>query len=671
VTGPRDGDPLSAFTGWTRRTWEQLADRALAALRPYASPRHALIQLPGPASRSGRRSDGLEGFARSFLLAAFRLARSGDAGGTGLAEWYAAGLAAGTDPSSAERWPGFGECNQAKVEGASIAIALHETRPWIWDRLDEAVRERLVAWMGEIVGDPVWENNWTWFQAVMEAFLRSVGGPWESADIERTLDRTERWYAGDGWYSDGTYPAGGSQGLRSFDYYCGWVMNFHPLWYCRISGSDADDALVDRYRERLRAYLTDAQYLIAANGAPLYQGRSLVYRFAMLAPFWAGALYDATPLTPGATRRLASGVLKHFVDAGCFDGAGLLSLGWHRAFPRMRQAYSGPGSPYWAAGGFAGLVLPEDHPVWMAAEQPLPSERGDFQRSVKAPGWLVSGTAADGIVRIAAHGPDHAPLGRPGFDQPEYARHGYSTHTGPDAGQHVPVDSHVALITPDGRPSHRRPVQCLRVGRHTAVSRSQAHWFVSAPGMVDPDGRESCEAGPWVTTASIVHGPWEVRLARIDAAAPGTFDDGYPRIPGPWHLRIGGWPIAAGAPPIVRSGGSEGISACRDDGLRSTVRDLHGLPRGGIHRSDGANAFGRHAAAPWVMTDRPVEYGLVYAALIVLSGVEVPGDVRLEISGDRAAAYWPGGGYDTVILPPVSPRAAGTPGEPAGEDEPE
>ncbi|MFC6533184.1 DUF2264 domain-containing protein [Nonomuraea rubra] len=39
----------------------------------------------------------------------------------------------------------------------------------------------------------------------------------------------------------------------------------------------------------------------------LYHGRSLTYRFASAAPLFAGALAGATPLTPGQTRRLASG----------------------------------------------------------------------------------------------------------------------------------------------------------------------------------------------------------------------------------------------------------------------------------------------------------------------------------------------------------------------------
>lgn len=627
---------ISPYTGWTRQTWEQLADRMLLALRPYASPSHALIDLPGPVSMSGRRSDGLEGFARSFLLAAFRLAGANGADEHGLADWYARGLSAGTDPANPDAWPRFSETRQAKVEAASIVIALHETRPWIWDRLDDAVRGRIVDWLAEIIGDPIWENNWTWFQAVIEAFLRSVGGPWSRADIERTLERTERWYVGDGWYSDGWLDPGGP---RNFDYYSGWAMHFYPLLYCRISGLDDAHELVRRYRERLHDYLADARHLVAANGAPLYQGRSLTYRFAMLAPFWVGALFDATPLTPGETRRLASGVAKHFVEHGCLDEDGTLSLGWHHAFPRMRQHYSGPASPYWAAKGFAGLLLPADHPVWTEAEQPLPIERGDFHRALSAPGWLVSGTRADGVIRIAAHGPDHAMTDRPNVDEPEYARHAYSTHTAPDVGRTHPLDAHIALIAADGRPSHRRPVQALVIEDNAAVSRSRAHWLVGdAPEPYVSEDEPIFEQGPWLTTASLLHGPWEVRLARVDEAS------------GELHLRIGGWPLAADEPCRAETDDATQTAVCSTGSLTSSVKGLAGLPRVGIHRAEDANAFGRHSAVPWAMTGAPVTSGRIYAALVTLSGVNVSDDVSVEISGDHVAVEWPDGACSEVSM---------------------
>ncbi|MEZ0068331.1 hypothetical protein ABIA32_004355 [Streptacidiphilus sp. MAP12-20] len=663
-------DPTAPITGWGRPDWEAWADHSLAAVRPFATEHHGLIHLPGPVSRSGHWSDGLEGFARTFLLAAFRLAQSGDTDHAGLAQWYAQGLAAGTDPHSPERWPTFADFTQPKVEGASIAIALHETRPWIWDRLDNRIQQQIVDWMAKIVGDPIWDNNWTWFQAVMEAFLRSVGGPWNHADIQRTLDRTESWHIGGGWYSDGTSQ---SDALRNFDYYGGWAFHFYPLWYCRISGHHAPDELRDRYRDRLRDYLSDAQHLVAADGSPLYHGRSLTYRFAMLAPFWTGALFDATPLTPGRTRRLANGVLRRFTEAGCQDpDTGLLSLGWHHAFPRMRQAYSGPASPYWASKAFAGLVLPADHPAWTATEEPLELEQHDVQLTLPAPGWLVSGTRADGIVRIANHGPDHSPLHRPSFDEPEYARHAYSTHTAPETDHSHPLDNHIALITPDGRPSHRRPTHTLHLSPEAAVSRTRTHWLRTAPPVPwETEGEEKWETGPWLTTASLLHGPWEVRLARID---PNPSDQSSPEPGpaqrGPWQLRIGGWPLADTTPPAATAplGAGSAEVATEKSGLNSLVLGLRGLPRAGVHHAQDTNPFGPHTAVPWTATEQPARPGEVYAAVVVLTGQTTTAtsaaDTALDLDTDREGdtritVRWPDNHTTTAVLP--SPAALGHP----------
>jgi hypothetical protein len=581
---------LSPYTGWTRSHWEATADQMLLALRPHAGPGHALISLPGPASRAGEWSDGLEGFARTFLLAAFRLAGAGGRDPHDLAGWYADGLATGTDPASPQRWPRLDEIGQAKVEAASIVIALHETRPWIWDRLDDSVRARILAWLAAFAGARVPDNNWVWFRAVAAAFSRSAGGTWDQRDIEHAVTRTEGWYAGDGWYTDG--------GARNFDHYNGWAMHLYPLWYCRIAGDLAEPGLAGRYQSRLRRYLADAAHLVGADGAPLFQGRSLTYRFAALAPFWAGALFDATPLEPGLTRRVASGMLRYFLSAGCLRADGTLPLGWHGEFLPVRQPYSGPGSPYWAAKGFAGLLLGEGDPVWRSAERPLPVERGDFTRVARAPGWVISGTAADGIVRVANHGTDHASGEEGEADDPFYCRWSYSTRTGPDLSG--AVDSAISLVTADGRSSHRRPLEPVRVSGRVGVSRHRAHW----PG----DGALPPVAGPRLITASAVRGCWEVRLVRVPADAAG----------GCWTLQIGGWAVAAGEPPAQQEG-QGAVSVSTAGGLASGIVGLRGALVPEVRRPAARHAFGAHAAVPYLRSAGPVQPGEVYAAAVALS----------------------------------------------------
>jgi hypothetical protein len=648
-----------------RARWERTADRMLLAVRPHGSDDHALIRLPGAPSHNGELSDGLEGFARTFLLAAFRLAGSGGEDPHDLAGWYAAGLAAGTDPGNPGRWPTFAECNQAKVEAASIALALHETRPWLWERLAPAVRQRVLDWLAPMVGDPMPGNNWIWFQGVTEAFARTAGGSWRQQDLDRVIALTDGWYAGEGWYSDGL--TGGER--RNFDHYNGWAMHLYPLWFCRILGDAAPGGLLDRYRGRLRRFLADQRLLVGANGSPLIQGRSLTYRHAALAPLWTGALFDATPLAPGETRAIAGRVLDHFTAHGATDEGDLLTLGWHRPFRGILQGYSGPASPYWASKGFIGLALPADHPVWTEGAQQLAVEHGDFSASLSAPGWLVSGTAADGVVRVLNHGGDHAEPARPHADDPCYARLAYSTHTAPETpgdptlaggSAHAdPLDNAVVLLDAAGRASHRRPATTLAFGDTTAVSRSRAHWLDDATWDVfgGPDG--PYRLGPWLTVGSALRGSVEVRAVRVD---PADGADSGGRV-----LRIGGWALPVGAERTPQAEGATAATAtvAGENGLLSAIVGTHALPCADVRTGSDTNALGPASATPVVETRGPAAYGTLHIALVHLGGTDPASAwpavaTRSEGSALLADVTWPDGARDTIRLP-APPAAAHDP----------
>lgn len=469
----------SPVTGWTRDHHTLVADRSLLALRRWASPGHGRFGLPGPASVAGPASDGLEAFARSFLAVGFRLGGSRE-DRHDHAGFYASGLSAGTDPAAPDRWPRMTEARQARVEAAGLAIGLHESRRWIWDELDSNVRERLVDWLAESVGATYGDNNWRWFQNVTQAFLRSVGGPYDQGEIDANLDFLDACYLGDGWYTDGR--PGGRAG--NIDWYNAWVMHLFSLWYCRILGDAAPVGLLDRYRGRLAAFLPVGARLFGHDGAPLFQGRSLVYRFATTAALWAGPIFDVDTLTPGAVRGVGSATLRYFVDHGAYDDQDLLSLGWHGRFEPMRQRYSGPGSPYWANLGFAGLVLPETHPVWADVEQEVP-HRG-VGEAVRPAGWLVS--RADGLVRVVNHGTDHSGPD-PSPEDPQYCRYGYSSATAPvplaagDTGSYAIPDNQVALRDACGRWSNRRPIESTTMTGHTATSRHTTHFRAADGGF--------------------------------------------------------------------------------------------------------------------------------------------------------------------------------------------
>ncbi|WP_418275518.1 DUF2264 domain-containing protein [Isoptericola jiangsuensis] len=605
---------------WDRDRWAAHADHMLAAVAPFASPGGALITLPGPTGANSREIAGLEGFARTFLLAGFRLAGERGADPHGYAERYAAGLATGTDPTSSERWVRLSEHGQAKVEAASIALVLDLTRPWLWDRLDPLVQEQVVDHLADAVGDDTYPRiNWVWFRLVVQTFLRGVGGPHSLDEMRADLATHDTFARADGWMADGAE--------RAFDHYNGWALHLYPTLWARMTGA-ADLAAGRRERDvaTLDRFLADALALVGGDGSPLLQGRSLAYRFAAAAPFWVGAMAEVPSHPPGLLRSAASAVVGHFAAHGAPDDDGLLTLGWHRSWPRIAQAYSGSGSPYWASKGMLGLALPADHPVWTEPPAPLPVEQGDVLRTVAAPGWIVSGTRDDGVVRVVNHGTDHAVPGSRVGDSPLYARLGYSTATSPwldDASWDSPAEQSVTLVDRAGRTTHRTGFETLRApclvdGVGVAASRARAHWLDPDPGQQDHGhGRRgtAVEAG-LLTVVSLVRGPWEVRCVRVDEVA---------RDAAPAALRVAGWPVVTG------------------DDLTSTLTPLAGRWTASTVRRTGASPLGDVSRVP--VLHAPVEAGTWLAVLLTLRR-DVAGPeqaARLTTDGGDAVVRWPDG----------------------------
>jgi hypothetical protein len=622
---------LSPMTGWTRAHWETLADHLLESAARYATPDFAQFRLPGRLSRSGLVSDGIEGFARTFLLAAFRIAGAGPAGSgrtpvpsestavSRLAARYAEGIAAGTRRGSPSAWPEITDCSQQMVEAAAIAIALHETRPWIWDKLDRRSQDDVRAWLGSFVGKRPHPNNWLLFQVVTEQFLAEVGGDYDQTEIERGLEAIEAWYLGDGWYTDG---AG-----QNFDYYIGWAMHLYPLMWSRIAG-ESDGGRAQVYRKRLREFLGQYQYFFGADGAPVHQGRSLTYRYACAAPLWLGELFGATPLQPGQTRRLASGVVRHFTERGVPDQDGLLSLGWYAPFLPVTQTYSGPGSPYWASKAFVGLLLPPEHPAWTDTERPALTDIADQAIAMPAPGFLLHSTRQDGIVRLLNHGSDHnTPRPAPpetdrATDDPHYARLAYSSCTAPgtsDPAWRANLDNHVAVIAADGTPSRR-----IRIDRIAVDGRQASSRYVAAlPGSLSA-GSVSVS----IETAVLVRGPWEIRAHLV-------------RAPTGLTVRDGGYEIADAVPLTTAVGGSASpwASAVRPGGLATVVVGLHGWAEAGVSEHVQATAFGPRSAAPYLLSGPRQDTESVHVSLVVLTGDAVdPEALAAALTAEVVAA---------------------------------
>ncbi|WP_349899180.1 DUF2264 domain-containing protein [Parafrigoribacterium soli] len=599
---------------WSRAQWLGYADRLLSGVMAWASPGNARITPPGAEGGYGTAVDGLEGFARSFLLAGFRIAGERGQGLDELIDFYVKGIETGVDPAASDRWVRLDEHPQAKVEAASIALILDLTREWIWERLDGLTRDRVIEYLSPVVGDTSYpQTNWVWFRIVVQTFLRSVGGPWSERDIADDLARHDSFIRQDGWLSDGDE--------RSFDHYVGWALHLYPALWARMRGAaELAHGRTERDVAALDRYLLDAVRLVGADGSPLIQGRSLIYRFAAAAPFWVGVIAEVPSLSPGLLRTAAGRVVSHFSDHGVPDAQGLLTMGWHGPWRTLAQSYSGPASPYWAAKGLLGIALPADHPVWSAPAEPLPIQLSDDIRSIRAAGWLVSATQEDGIVRVTNHGTDHARQFTMVGDSPLYARLGYSTATAPllDAqAWNEPLEQSVCLVDGDGAATHRAAIENLgvrvqddeggRVG--IAASTSLAHWIAPAAeqhrhgsgieGEITVAGR--------LTVCSIIRGAWEVRLSLIESLREGVETSAL-------RLRVGGWPLTGEPRAHVDSGTAHLVAGATTSGLYS----LLGTATATAVRREDASPLGPAAVVPTL--EYEVTVGEWTGALVTLTG---------------------------------------------------
>ncbi|GAA0925443.1 DUF2264 domain-containing protein [Pseudonocardia zijingensis] len=623
-----DDFDLSPDTGWTRGHWTAVADDLLAAVQRFRSPRGGRIDLPGAPARAGVTSDGLEGFARTFLLAAFRAA--GDEDPRPL-EPYLEGLVSGPAGDAADRWPPIGSHGpggQPMVESASVALGLLTTRRWTWDRLDGAEQDRLEAWLrGALRHEPA-PNNWYLFPMAVAAFLDEVGrGDAETAGaIDRALELLEGWYRGDGWYSDGDG--------RAFDHYIGWAMHLYPVLVAHLRG---DTAQLEHLGPRLREFLGSFAATFDVNGAPLHQGRSLTYRVATLSAVALGEVVGWTPLRPGQTRRILSAGLRYFLDRGALTD-GILSRGWHGPHDASLQPYSGPASPYWASKGFIGLLLPETAPLWTAAEEPPPAAGPDRTIAIPSVGWLVQTTQADGMVRVHNHGSDHvnpwdAETAEP---DPLYARFAYSTRTGPTAVRNA-ADNHVALHV-RGQDSVRRRIHPIGSGPDWVASWHQPR-FPGAPGPVLPQGR--------IESLVVARGAWEVHVHRLRAVPAG--------IP----VTVTGWALAAATPQDLDDHVDGVTVEVRTKETTTRLVGCHGFDAAGVDRAPQGTAYGAWALVPTLRGSvRAGELLVTASTLTAAPGAAVP---QVAVDGTSVSIDWSDGSRTTCDWESDAPVVLTTP----------
>jgi hypothetical protein len=553
-------EPAAAWTGWTRADWvgllARLTDGFTRAVPPGGSP--AAADLPGDAGPG--RVPAIEGFARMSVAWAAWLhepsnGRVLEHGGRrhDVGALLARGLVDATDPRHPAWWGTIGDRDQRIVEAAEVATALllgGERLRASLAALDPAAPDRLLDWLAQVDGRDLWPDNWVLFPMVVALARRALGRPVPDAAIDDAIAWMLGHHVGDGWSSDGPGHA--------LDLYTGWAIHWHLLWWVRFDGGrrPARRAIVVR---RARAWLAGVEPLVAADGAYPRFGRSLGYRFAFAAPFAQAALLGIDPLVPGATRRLASGVVRRAVDDGAIDpDTDWFRVGVGGQRPAVVEGYVTPGAVAWAAHAFVALAMPAAHPFWAAPEAPLPADRGTAGSLAAGRAGLLATWTAGGETRL-----HNARSGHPA----DIADHDYAATYGKVAYRSAfPCDVPIGTAASAGSDDAVAAIEPSRVGaRQRIVHRTETDagsagpgWVIARYGLAADGGRVA------VTTAVLVLDDAEVRVSLIgNSAAAVRIRDGGPILDGGVDPAMALSPVEGRACLVLRStaGGLVGIRA--------------------------------------------------------------------------------------------------------------
>ena len=342
----------------------------------------------------------------------------------------------GTDPSNPYTyWGDIGHLDQRIVESADLAVAIWMSRERVFNKMTKAEQEQIIAWLSQVDGKGTYTDNWILFTAITQAVRYYLGFPSPLDDLDDRLSRINEFYRGDGWYVDGP--------TNEFELYNAWMFGWHYFLWAWIDG-DRKPEHRKQVLERGRSFLEGFLHFFGANGSYPAWGRSVVYRFAAIAPFALGHVLKIAPDDPGLLRRASSGCIRYFYDRGFFDPIHhFVRQGYHGEFPLAGEAYISPGSPYWCCHGLFALTFDPDDPFWTAPESSLPVEREDFELVLPGPGFVLSGRRDTGQILLfnSRSGQEHDASGHNYTSK--YGKLVYSTHFPFNV---LPVDG---IYTPD------------------------------------------------------------------------------------------------------------------------------------------------------------------------------------------------------------------------------
>lgn len=529
--------------------WQSAARRLLEPLAALMRPGQASLAIAGPASDHDAQADRLESFARPLLLAAHYLQtvpeESADARAfrEKVAAWFRAGLVIGSDPTSPHYWGPDANYHQHHVEIGLLCIGLQLASRDLWDPLTTPEKDQVARWLGSARGNGIVNNNHYFMGVHILEFLgaRGYARRTDRPIVDEFLNRLELMYRGGGWFEDGINQA--------YDHYNAYAFHFYGLMWAHLHGA-RDPARAARWREWARLFVRDYQHFFAASGEHPAFGRSICYRFNCLNVFGMALAEHCCDLAPGMLRRLCTRNLDFFLSKpAIFQEQGCLSIGWTDRFEGLMEVYSCAASPYWAAKGFAALLLPPTHPFWTVPEEPLPSERGDHVHVIQTAGLVVRSTG--GAVEIVNAGSQISNLmlryGAWKWSKTAY-RTGVSFTCAFPHQTNWSVDSALTVQLDDG----------TVYGRHSTVAvEMDAHHVLYSTNL----GFKTNQANTGVETVVWWRAGWLLQLHTFEARQPVV-------------LRLGGYAIPLADGHVLRSDPGSTLSAWSGDERGTVLQSL-------------------------------------------------------------------------------------------------
>ncbi len=147
----------------------------------------------------------------------------------------------GTNPQHADYWGEVAPYDQRIVEMAAYGLLLALAGETVLAHFTAAEKENLWRWLKQCENQDIPDNNWHFFPILVQVGFHYCGMPTNPQAREDHFAAMERYYLGDGWYSDG--PG------RPRDYYISMGFHFYGLIYAKLM-ADVDPQRCAELRQR-------------------------------------------------------------------------------------------------------------------------------------------------------------------------------------------------------------------------------------------------------------------------------------------------------------------------------------------------------------------------------------------------------------------------------------